>query len=486
MRLQELLSKTYPQTQAQVSPEIEINSIECDSRKIRSGSLFIAVRGFKQNGLEYIPDAVQKGAAAVIVDQKIEAFVGIPVVQVPDAREATARIASVFHGHPASKLKMIGVTGTNGKTTSAYLLEYLLNQAGRKTGLIGTIETRIGIRAEAAGHTTPDALELQALLARMLREKCEYVPMEVSSHALDQKRTDGIDFEAAIFTNLTQDHLDYHETMEKYFEAKSKLFLSLAKDKSAILNADDLWARRLKDRLQCRVFTFSAKNDADLRAENIRSEDGRTVFEIFGRDNHRHTARLPLVGYHNVYNSLGVLMAMQAMSFSIEKCVKDIENFKGVPGRLESVDCGQAFSCFVDFAHTPDGLLNVLTSLRPYKKRKLIVVFGCGGDRDKSKRPKMGAVAAQHADFVFITSDNPRSENPKTICEEIRAGLPAGFKDFAVVPDRRKAIRQALLAARKEDIVLLAGKGHESTQIIGSETLPFSDREEAEKVLNGH
>ena len=308
--------------------------------------------------------------------------------------------------------------------------------------------------------------------------------MEVSAHAIDQSRVDGVHFEAALFTNLTRDHLDYFESLENYFNCKARFFTSLSEDQAAVLNQDDPRVRTLKEKTRARVITFGIENPADLKAEVVESDLKNTRFrlhwprgEIF--------VEIPLVGLHNVYNALGALAVMQSLGFDLAAAAGHLSDFKGVPGRLERVDRGQNFSVFVDYAHTPDGLENVLRSLKPYKKGKLITLFGCGGDRDRGKRPLMAKIASGYSDFVVITSDNPRSEDPRDIAAEIQAGFPGGFKDYVSTLDRKKAIRQTLLMARENDIVLLAGKGHETTQVVGNETLPFSDQEEAERVLDG-
>jgi UDP-N-acetylmuramoyl-L-alanyl-D-glutamate--2,6-diaminopimelate ligase len=301
---------------------------------------------------------------------------------------------------------------------------------------------------------------------------------------LSQGRVGGIDFETAIFTNLTQDHLDYHKTMEAYFECKSRLFSGLAESKTAVLNIDDAWTAKLLQLTKAKIKTYGLSPKADFRAENIEYRLDKTHFDLRVKEK---TFKIisPLVGMHNIYNVLGSLAVAESLGLDLEHCANSLTYFAGVPGRLESVSAGQSFLIFIDYAHTPDGLENVLKSLLPYKKNKLVTVFGCGGERDKGKRPKMGRIASFYSDYVFVTSDNPRSEDPRVIAEEVRAGFPEDFKNFAIVVDRQKAIRQALLSSRTGDIVLLAGKGHETTQVIGGQALPFSDRQEAERVLSG-
>ncbi|MGH7198795.1 MAG: UDP-N-acetylmuramoyl-L-alanyl-D-glutamate--2,6-diaminopimelate ligase [Candidatus Omnitrophota bacterium] len=466
-------------------PEISIKGLECDSRGVGKDFLFVAIRGVKKDGTEFIEEAIRRGAAAVVTDRPLPSSMEIPFILVPECRLAIAQLATAFYGHPARKLKTVGITGTNGKTTSSFLIEHFLLKERKETGVIGTVNTRFAGREIPAVETTPGPLRIQQILSQMVDARCDHAVMEVSSHALDQNRVGGIDFEATLFTNLTQDHLDYHKTLEAYFECKAKLFLGLSREKTAVINSDDPWGVKLMSQVPSKILTYGIHADADLRAEQIAWKEGRTFFNLRWRGS-AFAVESPLIGTHNVYNVLGALGVMAGLGFDVRKCAGELKHFKGVPGRLESVDEGQNFLVFVDYAHTPDGLENVLKSLAPYKKDKLIAVFGCGGDRDRGKRPQMARIASEFCDQVFVTSDNPRSEDPKAIAQEVCAGFPAHFKDFTVAVDRRKAIRQALLSAREGDIVLLAGKGHETTQIVGDRTLAFSDREEARKVLRGH
>ena len=484
MDLREILTRAFPEAAAAAPSGVEISGIETDSRAVQKGFIFIAIRGVKKDGGEFIREALSRGAAAIIADKKPSEPVSGPYLEVPDAREAAAKLASVFYGHPSASLKITGITGTNGKTTSSYILEHLLSRENKSTGVIGTVSYRFAGKEIPASETTPGPLKLQRILSEMRDEKCAYVAMEVSSHALDQKRAAGIDFEAALFTNLTQDHLDYHHTMEEYFAAKLKLFSSLSVGKTAAVNVDDAWGPKIIPQTRGQVVTYAVRAAADFKAENIVFGNDRTDWEM-RRGNAVIRVSSPLAGLHNVYNVLGVFAVMHGLGFSVESAAKNLRSFAGVPGRLEEVSGGQDFKVYVDFAHTPDGLFNVLKALQEYRKKKLLVVFGCGGDRDRDKRPKMARIAGELSDFVYVTSDNPRSENPRAIADEICAGFPKDFKNYTVVLDRRKAIRQALLSAREGDVVLLAGKGHERTQIIAGEAFPFSDREEAEKVLNG-
>lgn len=467
-------------------PDFLVAGLECDSRAVGKDFIFIAVRGSKQDGAVFSAEAAARGARVIVTESPVlaEGNGNFWVLRVQDSRLAAARLAAAYFGHPSRALKSIAITGTNGKTTSTYLLEHLLCAESKKTGVIGTISTRYGGFEMPARETTPGPLKIQGILSEMVQASCEYAVMEVSSHALDQKRTEGISFASALFTNLTQDHLDYHGTLENYFEAKAKLFLGLGPQGISVLNADDAWNMKLKSRLFSKSLTYGIRHSADFQAASIRWEPASTHFDVM-RNGKVHEVIVPMAGLHNVYNVLGVLGVMESLGFDVGRAIKNLRTFGGVPGRLETVEAGQDFKVLIDFAHTPDGLENVLGSLVPSKTGRLILVFGCGGDRDRGKRPKMAEIASRFCDQIFVTSDNPRSEDPREIAREICAGFPDNFKRFAVVPDRHKAVRQALMAARKGDIVLLAGKGHEKTQVLKNGAVPFNDREEAEKVLSG-
>ncbi len=486
MSLKKLFSEALPDWKGVPElPEISIAGLECDSRKIQKDFLFFAIPGAKLDGGAFINEALSKGAVAVIAAKPVNGPPGVPVLVVPEPREALARMAAVFYGRPSKQMRVIGVTGTNGKTTVSFLLEHLLISQNQNTGVFGTVSTRFAGQEIPAQETTPGPLKIQPLLFQMAEAHVRYAVMEVSSHALDQHRVDGIDFEIAIFTNLTRDHLDYHKSFENYFAAKSRLFTTLSPEKFAIINADDEWGQKLVSRTPGKVRTYGIDTDCEFRASDIEWHVDSTRFQfMIGKK--KIEVESPLVGCHNVYNALAALSAVSVLGLDLKKAVADLKHFRGVPGRLERVACEQGFLVFVDYAHTPDGLQNVLKALKPYAKKKLITVFGCGGERDKVKRPEMGRIAAEYSDKVIITSDNPRSEDPNVIAAEIKTGVPVDFKHCVVMTDRRKAIRQALLTARTGDIVLLAGKGHETTQVTHEGAFPFSDRKEAEKVLSGH
>ncbi len=400
-------------------------------------------------------------------------------IQVPDSRDALARLAAAFYSNPSKQLRMIGVTGTNGKTTTTYLIKHLLERAGQRTGLIGTVSYEIGERVLPASRTTPESLDLQSILAQCVEAGCANVVMEVSSHALELERVDGIGFRVAIFTNLTQDHLDFHRGMKEYFEAKARLFAGLRdgerKSRTAIINVDDAYGQQLIARFgrDLSIVTFGMGARADLRASNFKIEPTGTSYQL-GIKGKSFLVRLPLI-------ALAALAAIQALGLDVRAAVLALARAPQVPGRLEAVPARRQFQVFVDYAHTDDALLNVIKTCRDLSPNRLIVVFGCGGNRDKSKRPLMGAAADQNADYSIITSDNPRKEDPAQIIRDIEAGFRT--KRFESVLDRREAITRAIQLAQPRDIVLIAGKGHEKYQEFADRTIPFDDIEVAARAL---
>lgn len=483
--LKALWAKAFDAVSADAIPDgIFVRGLAVDSRKVERGDLFIAIKGVKTDGNAYIEEALRRGAAAVVIEGALTGKIQAPAFSVADARLAVARLAAAFYDHPSREMCVIGITGTNGKTTSSYLIEHILLRQNRHPGIIGTVNYRCETFTEPAVETTPGPLKLQQLLSRYRESGCRYVAMEVSAHALDQKRIEGVEPAVALFTNLTQDHLDYFSSLKEYGDAKARLFESLGASRTAVLNADDPFCGTLKARTKARVISYGLLKDADLKAADIQWGPRSTVFTL---QNGKETIAVesPLVGLHNIYNVLGAMGVLQALGLDLRAAALALKDFPGVPGRLEPVRCGQEFSVFIDYAHTPDGLEKVLASLEPLKKQRLFVVFGCGGDRDRDKRPKMAAIASRFCDHVYLTSDNPRSEDPGAIAREIQGGFPVGYGNYTIVLDRKKAIRQALLLARRDDIVLLAGKGHETTQIIGDRAIPFSEREVAEGILHG-
>ncbi len=493
MRLGELLSE-IPGAQVSGSVEVDIAGVDHDSRTATPGSLFVCIRGFRQDGHAFIADAAGRGAAAVVVEEDPSRLTIPPpltVVRVPNSRSALARLAGRFFDHPSRQLRMIGITGTNGKTTTAHLAEAILRAAGHRVGLLGTIEYRCGATTFPGERTTPESSDLQRLLARMRDMGAWGAAMEVSSHSLALHRVEACEFDVAVFTNLTQDHLDFHGTMERYADAKAGLFRTLGKARvkpgvaAAVLNADDAWADFMAQRTAARVVRFSLAADADL---SVRSAQ----FDLAGIRATLSSAwgpievASPLVGRHNLANILGAAGACLHLGIPRQAVEVGIATLAAVPGRFEKVEAGQPFGVVVDYAHTPDALERVLTFAREYARGRVIVVFGCGGDRDRGKRPRMGEVAARLADVVFVTSDNPRSEDPEAILAEIAGGIKKTFANaegHATIRDRREAIGAALASARGGDLVVIAGKGHETYQILRDRTIPFDDRVVAREVL---
>lgn len=461
-----------------------------DSRRVKPGFVFFAIKGFAQDGHDYVVDAVRRGAVGVVVEKAVEVPDGVLLVRVPDTRLALAVAAARFYGCPGHRLRLVGVTGTNGKTTTTHLISALYQARGEKVGLIGTLYAKIGDIIMPGERTTPESLDLQALLYQMLEEGATAVVMEVSSHALALKRVAGLEFDVAVFTNLTQDHLDFHRDTEEYFKAKAALFTELIKPgvkrgpKLSVLNIDDPYGMRLSAVSNGRIITYGVDGVADVRARDIVLTGAGTRFVAEGPWG-KVPVGLKLVGQFNVYNSLAAFAVGLGEGFPPEEMARVLEGVPAVPGRFERVDMGQDFSVVVDYAHTPDGLENVLRAARALTRRRVIVVFGCGGDRDPTKRPLMGEIAGKLADFTVVTSDNPRSEDPLAIITAIEAGLrrASGGERYVVEPDRRQAIAIALGKARAGDVVVIAGKGHEDYQIIGNVKLPFDDRQVAAEIL---
>lgn len=467
--------------------DVDIKGLAYDSRQVKPGFLFVAVPGRHHDGAAFIDDALKRGAVAVIGEQPL-ALRHVPYVQVPDARIVLADIACAYFENPSASLDVYGVTGTNGKTTVAYMLRALLTASGRRAGLISSVCYEIGSRVIPANRTTPEAPDLQAMLRKIEEAGCDSVIMEVSSHALDQHRVRGMDYDVAIYTNLSRDHLDYHGNMESYFDVKRRLFTSLGrggKEAIAVINRDDAWGRTLAADVAAgtvSVVTYGASAEADVRAENIRLQS----------DGSRFTVQTPWgttpiclrqLGRFNVSNALAAIAACGARGMELERMVDALETMEGVPGRLQSVAGGQPFNVFVDYAHTDDALNNVLSILREITAGRMVLVFGCGGDRDRGKRAPMGAAAERHADHTYITSDNPRTENPECIAQEIAAGFTDASR-YTLCLDRGEAIRAALTEARAGDTVLIAGKGHEHYQEFGQTIIPFDDAEVARKILS--
>jgi UDP-N-acetylmuramoyl-L-alanyl-D-glutamate--2,6-diaminopimelate ligase len=476
MKIKELVSKLSGILSINGSTNADITSIVYDSRKAGKGSLFVAIKGMSADGHEFIPQALEKGAVAVIGERDLKLENAV-YIRVASSRRALAQSSAWFYGYPAQKLKLIGVTGTNGKTTTTYLVKAMLDEAGIKTGVIGTIGNWIGNKLLPAERTTPESLELNQLFSQMLEEGVEYVAMEVSSHSLKLSRVDGIEFEVGIFTNLTQDHLDFHRTFEDYFNSKKKLFDFSRK---AVINADDESGQKLIKLLDIPVTSYAIENKADLKAENVKITAGGVSYDLMVG-----SSRVPVSycvpGRFSVYNSLAAIAAGLALGLSPDTMTKALEKVEGVPGRFEVVKSGQDFTVIVDYAHTPDGLENVLKTIKNFCTGRIITVFGCGGDRDKKKRPIMGKIASELSDYCIITSDNPRSEDPEAIIGEIEKGITAG--NYEIIPDRKDAIKRAIEIAEKNDVVLIAGKGHENYQILKDKVIHFDDKEVAAEFL---
>jgi UDP-N-acetylmuramoyl-L-alanyl-D-glutamate--2,6-diaminopimelate ligase len=470
-----------------------LTGIEYDSRRIREGSLFVAFRGGTTDGNRFIPQAVAQGARAIITDSPsgfaaaVSAYPGLACIEVVHGRRALSAVAANFYAHPEEQLKLSGVTGTNGKTTTAFLLEAMLRHHRRKTILVGTIEYHAVDRIFPAPHTTPESRDLFELFREGVDHGATEAVMEVSSHALDQQRVAGLEFDVAIFTNLTQDHLDYHQTMENYFAAKAKLFDGSegSAPRVAILNTDDTYGNKLPSlAYRSQIYTYGLEQ-GDFRAEKIEMEPAGMRFNM-ATPQGSIPIRTRLTGGVNVYNLLAASAAAVARGLSLEQVAQGVASLEFVPGRFQSVDCGQNFAVVVDYAHTDDALRNVLTVARAFVSRRqgrVITLFGCGGDRDRTKRPLMGKAAAAGSDVVVLTSDNPRSEDPIAIIDEVLPGLAGSSAKLIVEPDRRRAIELAISHAQPADLVLLAGKGHEKTQTIAGQVIPFDDVSVAREIL---
>ena len=463
-----------------------VASIAYDSRRVQRNGLFVALRGEKSDGHQFIDQAVEKGATVIVTEHEVPSPRATCLV-VENTRAALADLAATFYQHPARRLKLAAVTGTNGKTTTTFLIKHICEKAGVRCGLLGTVRYEVGDRVLPAVRTTPESLDVYDLLSQMANAGCKAAAMEVSSHALAQDRVRGIEWDVAVFTNLTQDHLDFHGTMENYFEAKAKLFTGLTEQKSktkptAVINLDDPWGAKLAGRLEKKipVITYGLGVQADFRASNYHAEFAGTSYQLDAKGK-SYLVRVPLIGRFNVANSMAALAAASSMGSSLREAILSLGRSPQVPGRLEAVPAKRQFQVFVDYAHTPDALLNVLKTARELSPRKLIVVFGCGGDRDKQKRPLMGRVADQNADFSIITSDNPRKEDPEAIIADAEKGFRSNH--YEKIADRAQAIARAIELAQPRDIVVIAGKGHEDYQIVGDERRHFDDREVAREAL---
>lgn len=458
--------------------DIEITGVTCDSRAVKSGFAFVCINGSKSDGHDYAQAAIEKGAAVIIAERDLNLDNQIIV---SDTHAAYSDMCANWFGNPARDLKLIGVTGTNGKTSVTYMLKKILEGQGFKVGLIGTIQNMIGDEILATQNTTPNAYDLNSLFSLMKAKGCTYAIMEVSSHALDQCRVYNLDFEVAMFTNLTQDHLDYHITMENYLAAKKKLF---GMCKTAVINSDDEYASQLMDDLKCKVVTYSAGNDSTYSAKGINYRPVSVDYE-FVSDTLINHVKVNTGGKFTVYNSLCALCCAVELGLPVAQAAESLKELEGVKGRAEVVPNDKDFTVIIDYAHTPDGLKNILNTFRECEKNRLVVVFGCGGDRDKTKRPIMGSVAARYADYCIVTSDNPRSEVPADIIKDILVGMEGTVTPYKVIENRIEAIKYAVETAQKDDIIVLAGKGHETYQILSTGTIHLDEREVVADALKG-
>ena len=479
MKLRELL-KDIPVLESTADPELEISGVVYDSRKAAPGVLFVAVSGFASDGNRFIPMAMEKGAAAVVTAKRPEGEV--PYVLVSSDRLALALIAANYYDHPARKMTIIGVTGTNGKTSVTLLVKHVLEVClGAKVGLIGTMENLIGTESIPTERTTPESFELQGLFARMYEAGCSHVVMEVSSHALALERVGGIRFQVAAFTNLTEDHLDFHKTMEAYCDAKAELFRRCDR---AVVNLDDSYGPRMLSGCCCPVVTTSVREQADIQARNVELHSQGIRFTA-AREGETVAVELPIPGRFTVHNALTVLGIALSLGIPMEACARALSGAKGVKGRIEAVPTpNEPYTVLIDYAHTPDGLENILRSVRDFCRGRVIAAFGCGGDRDPMKRPIMGHIGVGLSDFAVITSDNPRTEEPMAIIRDILKGVNQEDGEYIVIEDRRKAIRYAMDIGKKDDIIILAGKGHETYQDIGGRKYHLDEREEVTAHLS--
>ncbi|MEH6905071.1 UDP-N-acetylmuramoyl-L-alanyl-D-glutamate--2,6-diaminopimelate ligase [Neobacillus drentensis] len=485
MKLQKLLKNLHLLIPFK-GEDLDISSIENDNRKVQNGSLFICIKGYTVDGHDFAEAAVKNGAAAILAERPIA--LDVPVILVKDTTRAMAVLADTFYGQPTKKLHLIGITGTNGKTTTSHLIEKIMVDAGQRTGLIGTMYTKIAEEIIETKNTTPESLTLQKTFQQMVDRGVETAVMEVSSHALDLGRVHGCDYDVAVFTNLTQDHLDYHKTMDEYKRAKSLLFAQLGNTfnhqhpKFAVLNADDQASEMYSRATAAHIVTYGIDMRADIQAKDIQMTSSGTRFNLI-IETEIYPVQMQLIGKFSVYNVLASIAASLVSGIEINQIIKSIESVEGVSGRFELVNAGQDFTVIVDYAHTPDSLENILKTIQHIAKKKVFVIVGCGGDRDRTKRPLMAQIACQWATDPILTSDNPRSEDPLAILKEMEAGVKG--EKYKIIPDRKEAINTAIQQASKDDVVLIAGKGHETYQIIGNIVHDFDDRLVAREAIEG-
>jgi len=459
---------------------LDIKSISYDSRNVEANSLFVCIKGFEVDGHRFAASAIKKGAIALLVENEID-LPDVTVIKVKNTRKALAIISNNFYNNPSSKMNIIGVTGTNGKTSITYLISAIFNYKGEKTGIIGTIQNSIGDRIIKTSRTTPESLELQKLFYDMDKEKVDTAIIEVSSHSLSLNRVESTDFDIGIFTNLTQDHLDFHKTMDNYLKAKSLLFSMC---KIGIINIDDDASSYIINNSNCKIFTYSIVKDSDFKATNISIDSSGSSFEVIINEKIEEFY-VSIPGKFSVYNTLAAIIACISLGVAVYTIKRALNEIKGVKGRCEVVENNKGYNIIVDYAHTPDGLLNILNTVKEFSKGRIITVFGCGGDRDRKKRPIMGEIAGNNSDISIITSDNPRSEDPVDIIDEIEVGIINTNCIYKKIVDRKDAIRYAISIYKKDDIMVIAGKGHENYQILKDKTIHFDDVEVVLELLQG-
>lgn len=488
--LKDIIS-TLDVQQVQGNQNVSIQDITADSRAVKPNSLFIALDGATVDGHNYIDKAVAAGAVAVIVSKPVTVPDDVCVITVSDTRQAMMVCVPYFFDYPANRMRMVGVTGTNGKTTTTHMIRHILKAQGHKVGVIGTVHIMIGDTSYPIHNTTPDVVDLQHILHQMVQENVEYCVMEVSSHALALGRVSGVEFDTAIFTNLTQDHLDFHKTFENYLAAKCKLFEQVSaanqvkNNKGAVINIDDSYGHRVMEKTTAPTITYSTLGKGTLNASDVHMSTKNSQYTV-NYKGESYPVSMNTTGLFNVYNTLAAIGACLQEGISMEAIDTALKTFSSVPGRFELIEEGQDFAVVVDYAHTPDGLQNILETAKAIKENRIIIVFGCGGDRDATKRPIMGRIAAEYGDKIYVTSDNPRTEDPVQIVKDVEVGVKEALRDgtsYEVIVDRREAINHAIHDAKAGDIVIIAGKGHENYQILKNETIHFDDREEARKAL---
>lgn len=464
------------------SEDVDIKNLCYDNRKVKDGDLFLCVKGFKVDGHSFIEDAIEKGAKVIVLEEDKNIDADVTIIKVDNTRKALAEMSSNFFNNPKDKLKIIGITGTNGKTTSAFIIKSILEKAGKKVGLIGTIANYIGDKKIHTERTTPESFELHELFAEMVKEGVEYCVMEVSSHSLDLYRVYGIEFEAGIFTNLTRDHLDFHKTFDNYYNAKFKLFKN---SKLSLVNLDDSYGERVLEDLNKNKLdkvTFSINKNSEFKAYEVKSSSNGSEFKLdINNNSEKFIINIP--GLYNVHNALGCILTAYKLGIDLEFIKEGISNVT-IPGRCEMVakERNLPYSIIIDYAHTPDGLENILETIKGFAKGRIITVFGCGGDRDKVKRPQMGEIACKLSDIAVVTSDNPRTEEPMAIINDIINGL--NYDNYMVVEQRYDAIEKAMSIAKKDDVILIAGKGHETYQILATGTIDFDERKVVYEILD--